>query len=140
MPTWYDTSALDALLEKIAGKGAYSSGEGANEIRLLKLYGQGDTYAVVDSNSIAWAAISPTDFSGPEDVTSPNGHRKIDFLGKSGMATITSSGTDLHIALVDTANSVVLAVTNETSDQAITASNNVTFPQFYMQSSQPTQL
>jgi hypothetical protein len=137
MPTWYATSALDALLDVIGGK---DGNPGANSIRLLKTYAQGDTYATVNSNSIADAAVTDTDFSGPADVTVPNSHRKLTFNGVTGNATTDNSGTDLHIAVIDTINSIVLAVTNETSDQPITNGNLVTFPAFYMQSSQPTQI
>jgi hypothetical protein len=133
MATWYDTSALDALLDKISGQ---VGGNGATTVRLLDTYSQGDTFSEVNGNTIAQVAILPGDFTGP---ASSGNHRRLTFSGKTcPSADSPSSAQDLHIALCSA--TVVLAVTDETSDQTITAGNPVTFPQFYMQSSQPTQV
>jgi hypothetical protein len=135
MATWYDTSALDTLLERIAGTGLHS-GVGAITVRLLDTYTQGDNFAEVNTQTIAQATISTGDFTGP---VASGLHRRLTFSGKtSPSADSNSSAQNLHIALCS--GTVVLAVTDETSDQPITAGNPVTFPSFYMQSSQPTQV
>jgi hypothetical protein len=126
MATWYDTSALDALLDKIGT---------AVTVRLLDTYSQGDSYAEVNNQTIATANATGL-FTAP---TSSGRHRRLTFSGATGAATANSSVGNLHIALCS-ADSVVLAVTDETSDQPITNTNPVTFPSFYMQSSQPTQV
>jgi hypothetical protein len=131
MPTWYDTSALDALLDTISG----AQGGGATTVRLLNGYVQGDTFSEVNNNTIASEVINSSDF---ETIVPFNQHRRLTFKGKTATATLGATGADLHIALCSA--SVVLAVTDETSDQTITESNLVTFPAFYMQSSQPTQV
>ena len=127
MATWFDTTALDALLNEIKNNSV--------SVRLLDTYTQGDNFATVDANTIADAAITSGDFTGP----AANGnHRRLTFSGKTGNATANSSVQQLHIALCSA--DTVYAVTDETSDQPITSGNPVTFPTFYMQSSQPTQV
>ena len=127
MATWFDTSALDALLNEIKNNSV--------TVRLLDTYTQGDNFSTVDANTIASAAITSGDFTGP---SSSGQNRRLTFSGKTGTATANSSVQALHIALCSA--SVVYAVTDETSDQPITSGNPVTFPTFYMQSSQPTQV
>ena len=125
---FYSTTALDDLL-------IYTR-DNATRVLLLDDYTQGDDYATVTggSNVLAEATISPADFTGP---TSNGLHRLITFTGKSATAGNNSSVAELHIALTNGVNEV-LAVTDETSNQTITAGNIVTFPNFYMQSSQPS--
>lgn len=133
MATFYDLSALDALLEVIR------SGVGTGgKVVLINGYTQGDTWATVDGNTIAEATIddSTTYFTAGLTGTS---ERTLNFLGAVGVATATATpaADDLHIGLID--GSTVYAVTNETSNQAITDTNPVTFPAFYMRANQPVQ-
>ncbi len=121
---WYATLALEALLNHIKNN--------TNKIHLLDSYSPGQDYATVVGNSIGEADVVIGDFTGP----SPNGnHRRLTFNGKSGNATGNSATGELHLAL--TSGSEVLAVTDETTNQAITNGNPLTFPSFYMQASQP---
>jgi hypothetical protein len=58
---------------------------------------------------------------------------------KSANASATSGASpDLHIAFLDTVNSKVLWVTDETSNQVITSGNPVDFPVVTYTSQQPT--
>jgi hypothetical protein len=58
---------------------------------------------------------------------------------KSATASANSGATpNLHIAFVDTVNSKVLWVTDETSDQVVTSGNTVNFPALTYTSGQPT--
>jgi len=129
MATWYDLSALDALLNTIRNGAPI-------RVRLLDTYGQGDSFAQVETDTIAEATITGSDFDTPQDA--PANARRLTFNGKSGVATNNSDAKNLHIAItnVDT----VLVVTNETSNQDITNGNPVTFPSFYMQANQPGQV
>lgn len=130
MATYYDQSVLDALLNAIKN-GCNTNGK----VVLISDYTQNDTWATVDGNILAEATITSGDFTGP---TASGVDQQLTFSGKAGTATATdATPTDLHIALID--DSIVYAVTNETSDQPINSGNPVTFPAFYMQASQPTQ-
>jgi hypothetical protein len=114
MATWFDDSAggvLDGLLDKISSQ--------AIRVLLISNYSQGDNYATVVGNSLGEATISPADFSGPAPGASNS--RVLTFSGKSGTASATDPApTNLHIALTNNVDKV-LAVTDETSDQAITS-------------------
>ena len=127
MATFYDQSALDALLDVIKLE--------ATQVILLDTYTQGQNYATVTGNSIATAAITSGDFTGP---TANGQDQRLVFNGKLGAATADSTLAQLHIAIIS--GSKVLAVTDETSDQAITNGNPVDFPSFFMQASQPDQV
>ena len=68
-----------------------------------------------------------------------NADRVLATAVKSGTASGSSTGSDdLHIAFVDTVNSKVLWVTDETSNQPITSGNTVNFPSLTYTSGQPT--
>jgi hypothetical protein len=57
---------------------------------------------------------------------------------KSPVASASSAeGDNLHFALLDDTNSVVLAVTDETSDQVITSGNAVNIPALTFNFNQP---
>ena len=59
--------------------------------------------------------------------------------GKSDTAAnVTGGGAGNHIAFLDTTNSKVLWVTNETSGQSITIGNPVSFPSLVYTVNQPT--
>ncbi|MGI9571293.1 MAG: hypothetical protein ACR2PH_16500, partial [Desulfobulbia bacterium] len=117
MATWYDLSMLDALLNTVKnGNPTF--------VWLLDDYSQADNYATVSGNKIAEAAITGDDFDTPQPAGT--NAKRLTFAGKSGVATSDSSTENLHIAIVT--GSVVLVVTNETSNQSITNGNPVTFP------------
>ena len=101
----------------------------ANAVRVLLItsYTAGNSYATVVAASIAERTISSTDFGTLAGADAAN--RTLAFSGKAG-ATASASfggGSNLHFAFTD-GSAKVLAVTDETSDQAITSGNTVDFP------------
>ena len=99
----------------------------ANSWRLIKAYTAGDSYATVNGNTVAAAAMSSADytFSGAASAS-----RVLTVAsGKTATASADSGATPaLHFAFVDTVNSKVLWVTDETSDQQVVTGNTVNFP------------
>ena len=131
MATFFDASSLDLVLNDIKNS--------SDEVWLLDQYTQGDDWATVSANKIASATLSGAgaDFTGP---TASGNNRAISFDGKlGGTANTDSTLAQLHIALVDTVNSTIMACTDETSNQPITNGNTVDFPAFNMTMNQPTQ-
>jgi hypothetical protein len=107
----------------------------ANQMSLITGYAVGDAYAVAIAKSVCNVAMGPADM-----VTGPFGtnERKIDVAAKTGTASSSSPVTpDLHIALVDTAGSRILAVADETSDQPVTNGNPINFPSWEIRARQP---
>jgi hypothetical protein len=104
-------------------------------MHLVSAYTSGDSYATVVTNTLASVAMVGTDF-----VLSSSGNNRLltTAAGKSATATASAAGTpDLQIAFTDGAANVIW-VTDETSNQAITAGNTVNFPQIVYTSNQPT--
>lgn len=108
-----------------------------NSMRLLKAYAAGDSYATVTGNSICSQAMVTGDFtlSGADAAA-----RVMTVAAKTGATASANSGAtpNLHIAFIDTVNSKVYWVTDETSDQVVTSGNTVNFPSVTYTSSQPT--
>ncbi len=67
------------------------------------------------------------------------GGRECAVAAKAGVSSLDSSlaTDDLHIALLDTVNSKLLVLTDETTNQAITSPNPVDFPTFAFGMSDP---
>ena len=129
MAAWFDTTLLDALLNEI------TSNVGTGKILLINGYTPGDSYGAVTGAAIGDADITGSDFTGP---ASAGLDRVLTFSGKTGTATATvGAGQPLHIAITD-GSGIVLVVTDETSDQAISSGNSINFPQFTMTARQPT--
>lgn len=128
MAKWYHPDVLDKGLVEIAAKG--------NSIRLLKTYAAGDSYAVVNgTNTICSAAMTGTDFTLQNQGV--NGREQA-VGAKTGTASAGSGATpDLHVAIVDTVNSIVLVVTDETSDREVLNGDPINFPAFKIQNNQP---
>lgn len=129
MAKWVNSLVLDNGLNEIKNN--------ANRLHLIKAYASGDSYATVIGNSCADVAMASGDY------TLGNGAGSARTLttasGKSATASANSgAGPNLHLAYVDTVNSRVLWVTDETSDQVITAGNTVNFPAVVYTSNQPT--
>ena len=98
---------------------------------LLKSYTAGDSYATVTGGAVkvAETALVGGDFS-KSGAAGATRTLTCALSGKSaGNALIsTTNGVDnLHVALVHTATSRVLFVTDESTDQSITSGNPVTF-------------
>lgn len=107
-------------------------------MHLVKAYSAGDSYATVTTtNTIANVAMTTGDFamSGAAGAA-----RLCTVSAKSGLTATGSSGAspNLQIAIVDTTDSKVLIVTDETSDQVVTSGNTVNIPQWTFTVGQPT--
>lgn len=133
MAKWVSSLVLDNGLNHIVNN--------ANEMRLIKNYAAGDTYATVDGNTVATVAMATTDFTLGDGAS---GARKVDTATKSATASSSTISTDnLHIAFIKydsttPANSVVVWVTDETTDQVVLSGNTVNFPALTYTSNQPT--
>ena len=84
------------------------------------------SYAQVVAASIANVALAQADLTISTDGTV----RRIVVAAKSGVSATANSGAtpDLHLAIVDSVQSRVELVTDETSDQVITSGNQLNFP------------
>lgn len=107
----------------------------ATKMCLIKAYTFGDSLATVTSNKLAEVSVASADFN----LSTVNGSDRR-FTGPAGKSAAASSSSgaapNLHIAYVDATR--VLWVTDETTDQVITAPNPVDFPQCAFDSPQPT--
>lgn len=107
----------------------------ANKMLLINNYTALDSYATVTAAKLAEATMASGDYT----ITGSDGaSRVLTTAAKTATASGNSSSPDLHIAFVDTVNSKVLLVTDETSDQAVTSGNSVDFPAITYTSGQPT--
>lgn len=130
MAKWVHADVLDGGLNAIKNN--------ANKQILLKAYAAADSYATVNgTNNIAEVAMASGDFTLGNGASSS---RTLTTTAKTGLTASANSGAtpDLHLAFVDTVNSKVLWVTNETSDQVVTSDNTVNLPSVVYTSSQPT--
>jgi hypothetical protein len=106
----------------------------ANKIAVVSAYTFGDTYSTVNGNILAEATMTSTDYTLG---TSGNDRTLTSAAGKSDTSA-NATGTASHIAFLDTLNSKVLWVTEETSNQQIQSGNQVNFPSLVYTSKQPT--
>ena len=106
-----------------------------NKIALISSYAVGDSYATVNGRILADVAMTSTDFT----LSSSGNDRVItSAAGKQDSAANASGGSATnHIAFLDTVNSKVLWVTQETSGQVINSGNPVTFPSLTYTVQQP---
>lgn len=130
MAKWVDSDVLDLGINRIRTN--------ANAMWLIRAYAAGDSFAVVSGNMVAEVAMVVGDYTlangsgGSRTLTTASGKTDSSANANSG------ASPDLHIAFVDTAASKVLWVTDETSNQVITAGNAVSFPSIVYTSNQPT--
>lgn len=127
MAKWLHADVLDNGLNYIKNN--------CNKIALVSTYAAADSYATVNGNILAEAAMVSGDFtlgnSGSDrTLTTATGKQDASANGSGG-------GASMHIAFLDTINSKVLWVTEETSDQTITAGNPVNFPSLVHTFGQP---
>lgn len=106
-----------------------------NKIALISSYAVGDSYATVNGRILADVAMTSADFT----LSSSGNDRVItSAAGKQDSAANASGGSATnHIAFLDTVNSKVLWVTQETTGQTITKDNPVTFPSLTYTAQQP---
>lgn len=127
-----NTGVLDAALNVIK---TGISGLGPCD-KITACSAEPTTYAEGNATyALAGVAMSGSDFTLGNGDGSGNTPRKVTTTQKIGVA-IDSSGTATHIAWLDTANSVLLAVTTCTS-QALTAGGTVTIPAHKMELGAP---
>lgn len=129
MPKYLHPDVLDNGLQEILDQTA-----GNVDMLLIDSYTQGQSYATVDSNKLATINLAGGDFTLENDGTYG---RRLRVAEKTGSASSSAASPDLHIAIVDVTNTTVLAVTDETSDQAITSGNPITVPTFNIVMNQP---
>jgi hypothetical protein len=130
-------SALDAQLAYIRDNSTW--------IRLVKNYTRADTFATVDTNTIAkFAYTGGTIFgtitdntSAPGDANAPNRR-----LPVNAQLLDNATGTNIldnPLSLVITDASEILANTDETTDRAVAVDDAITTFAWWIQASQPTQ-
>lgn len=106
-----------------------------NKIALISSYAVADSYATVAGRILAEATMATGDFTLG---SSGNDRTLTTAAGKQDTAANASGGSATnHLAFVDTVNSKVLWVVPETTGQAITINNPVTFPSLVFTFSQP---
>lgn len=130
MAKWVSSDVLDSGINYIKNN--------ANKAILLKAYSAGDSYATVNTtNNIAEVATTSGDFTLGNGTASS---RTLTAAAKTAVSVTSNSGAspNLHVAYVNTTGSAVLWVTDETSDQVVTAGNTVNFPSAVYTSNQPT--
>lgn len=133
MAKWTHASVLDGgydLIRTLAGTASRV------KMHVIKAYSAGDSYATVISNSCGSVDMVAGDFvaSGAAGAnrTQTVGAKAVSLSGSSG------AGPDLHVALVDSTGSTVLDVTDETSNQVITAGGTFNVPSWTHAYNQPT--
>ena len=105
-----------------------------NRIALISAYTQGDSYATVNAAILADAAMVAADLV----IGSSGLNRTLTVAGKTdSAANATGGGVDSHVALLDTVNSKVLFVTEESAAQSILLGNTVNIQGFVITEAQP---
>lgn len=104
-----------------------------NKVICTSAYTFGASYATVAAATLAEATMASGDFT----LASSGNDRTLTTAAGKQDASANATGAASHFAFVDTVNSKVLWVTEETSGQTITAGNPVTFPSLVYTSKQP---
>ena len=104
-----------------------------NKVAVISSYSVGDSYATVTSRILAEATLTAADFT----LSSSGNNRVLTTAAGKQDASANAGGAASHIAFVDTVNSKVLWVTEETSGQTIVLGNPVTFPSLVYTAKQP---
>ena len=104
-----------------------------NKVAVISAYTAGDSYATVNGNILAEATMASTDFT----LGASGSNRTLTTASGKQDTAANVSGTASHFAFVDTANSKVLWVTEDTSGQTIVLGNPVTFPSLVYTAKQP---
>lgn len=130
MGKWVNDGVLDGALNVIK-TGITGTGPAT---RLCACGTQPTTYADATSgaNSFAVGTVTGTDFT----IANGTSGRKVT-VGTLNSVTVGTTGTASHVALADSANSVLLYVTTCTP-QALTSGNTVNFPAWIINIDDPT--
>lgn len=139
-PTKFGESILDAMLDQIRSTSTI--------LRLVHSYTRADNYATVVSNTCAAYAIQSEDIFNATytdettlngaDVNAPNRRMAVAAQVLDDATGTNADGTELCLIL--TSGSEVLAVTDETTDRAVSLGDSITTFPFFVQASQPAQL
>jgi hypothetical protein len=106
----------------------------AVKVVLLGNYAAGDSAVTIAANKLAEATTTSADYT----IGSSGQARVVTVPSKTtAPATAGITGGNLHVAHLDSSG-VAIYVTDETSDQAITAGNPVEIPSHSYTSGQPT--
>ena len=104
-----------------------------NKVAVISAYTAGDSYATVNAAILAEATMASGDFT----LGTSGSNRTLTTASGKQDTSANATGTASHIAFVDTANSKVLWVTEETSGQTVVLGNPVTFPSLVYTAKQP---
>lgn len=126
MAKWVHADVLDGGLNAIKNV--------ATRMFLLSAYTAGDSYATVLANALNAGVVMA---SGDFTLASSGSNRTLTSATKSQNASASSAAPNLHLAFTD-GTAKVLWVTDETSDQAITSGNPISFPALVYTNNQPT--
>lgn len=104
------------------------------KMHVIKAYTAGDAYATVIGNTCGSVDLVTADLP----VAANGLNRRTTFAAKAVTLTANSGAApDLHIAVVDSTGSVVLLVTDETSNQVLTSGGTFNVPSWTFDTSQP---
>jgi hypothetical protein len=110
----------------------------ANCNKMILINGFSSSYATVNgANKVAEVAMATGDFT----LAGADGAARVMTVAAKSNVTSSASATgtpDLHVAFVDTVTSKVLYVTDETTNQPVTAPNPINFPSLTYTCGQPT--
>lgn len=134
MAKWAHASVLDGGSDVFRTLAATAS---RVKLHVIKAYAAGDSYATVTGNSCGSVDMAAADYvqSGAAGAA-----RVTTIAAKNAVAVATGSGAgpNLHLAHVDSVGSIVLYVTDETSDQVLVAGNTMNIPAHTYSVGQPT--
>jgi hypothetical protein len=105
-----------------------------DKMAVIDAYTFGDNYATVDAAILASVSMASGDFT----LGSSGNDRTLTTASGKTDSSADATGAASHIAFLDTANTKVLWVTEETSGQTVTTGNPVDFPSLVYTSKQPT--
>lgn len=108
---------------------------GRIKLHLIKTYAAGQTHTTVIGNSLGNISMVAADFPATDYLSG----RRTTINGKTLPLTANSGAApDLHVAIIDSVQGEVLLVTDETSDQIVTAGGTFSVPDWTYTTTQPT--
>lgn len=127
---------LDGGTDLLRTRAALAAGR--LKLHVIKAYTIGDSYAtVVTTNSCGSVDLVAGDMVQSGGATAA----RVCTVGPKTITALSAgsgAGPNLHIAIVDSVTSEVLYVTDETTDQVLTAGNPFNVPAFTITYGQPT--
>lgn len=126
---WLDPHVMDNGLTELTLASA-------ERIMVVDDYALGESYAALTgSHDLGASALGENQF-----VLSSNGNNRVATCASPPSVTATGNTSiqDLHIAILDDSNTRILAVFEETSDQAISTGNTINIPSLSVEIQQPT--